>query len=76
MFFDQYIVKGRECEYDIFKRFQDSISSRPLINRLSIFEFGLDFAEIFDHKFRKIRLRGGMQTAEFLEKFGAPNSEV
>ena len=30
--------------------FHDSNPSKHLINRLKYFEFGFDFAEIFDHK--------------------------
>ena len=36
----------------------------PGYTGLSIFEFGFDFAETFDHQVRKFRLRGVLYGAE------------
>ena len=58
--------RKRECvtRFSTSIFFHDSNPSRLLMNRLKYFRIQFRFAKIFDHKVRKIRLRGVQHIAE------------
>ena len=61
-------IQGKNCVltrfFTVTPFFLDSNPSRLLINRLKYFQIRFYFAEIFNHKVRKNRLRGVHDTAE------------